>query len=177
MDTVIKNTVSSLKNLLSYAKEISKDYIMDIVLEFFNDNGEPYLSVGNFNTVELICTEIAIAYDNFHITYDISHVKQLKEDIYEGYDRLKEYINHVHFSNCVTRYPNHSLYGDKHPPFNIEKGDFSDSDMILFLEHLEKSGKIDDIDIISYEVISQNRETSESHYKSIKNSAKKVFLS
>lgn len=172
---IIDNTISSLKELLSYAKDASKDYTLDIVLEFFNDTGEPFLSIGNLDTVEYICEQVCPLNDNFHITYDTSHVKQLNEDIYTGYDRLKEYVNHVHFSNCVTKHIDDPLYGDKHPPFNIEKGDFSDSDMTLFLEYLEKSGRIDGIDIISYEVISSGSETSDNYYKKIMNSAKTVF--
>ena len=48
-----------------------------------------------------LARQIVNKYDNFGITYDLSHVIQLKEDVEHSLIKLHDYTNHIHIANCV----------------------------------------------------------------------------
>lgn len=172
---VADNFIKSMEIVLDYAKKHANEYVLDITLEFFNDKGEPYLAVGDIDLVDYICQKLFKNHNNFCITYDTSHVKQLGEDIYNVYLRLKPYIRHIHLANCVTKYPDSHLFGDKHPLFNIEDGDFTDDDMAEFLRYVKKEDMSKIIEVCSYEVITPMEESSDMYYEKIIKSASIVL--
>ena len=92
------------------------------------------------------------------ITYDTSHVIQLKEDIRSGFMNLKEWIHHVHLSNSMSIDQNHELYGDKHPLFSLENGDFPLEKIRSIYWEFYKEHLLDKVDICSVEVISRGNE-------------------
>lgn len=173
--TVADRFIESMDILLEYAKKNETEYSLDITLEFFNDDGEPYLAIGSIDIVEYICQRLCDKHDNFCITYDTSHVKQLGGDVYDYFSRLKSYIRHIHLANCVTQYTESNLFGDKHPLFNVEKGDFTDEDMISFMKYVKKEDSSNMIDVCSFEVISPNNDEADMYYEETVKSALTVF--
>lgn len=172
---VADNFIKSMEMLLDYAKKYENKYSLDISLEFFNDDGEPYLAIGGIDIVEYICQKLCYNQSNFSITYDTSHVKQLGGDVFDCFSRLKQYVRHIHLANCVTLYPESNLFGDKHPLFNIEKGDFTDEDMIAFIKYLKKEDLLNNIDVCSFEVIAPSNNQADLYYQEIVKSAFKIF--
>lgn len=168
--------IESMEQVLNYAKQACSEYLLDVTLEFFNDKGEPYLNIGNIDIVEYVCEKLCAKFDNFCITFDTSHVKQLGGDIKSYYKRLKPYVRHVHLANCVTQNTDSEFYGDKHPLFNIKDGDFTDNDMISFLEFAKETGGSDIIEVCSYEVIAPTNEIADLYYEKTIESASIVLL-
>jgi len=56
---------------------------------------------------------------NISLTFDISHIAQLNEELYGAWSTAKDYCTHVHLANCVLNKTS-PLYGDKHPLFSAE---------------------------------------------------------
>ena len=136
----IEYTIESLRTVCQYARKTAKDYVLPITFEFFNNAGDPYLLVGDIRTTIYVAENIRKDYDNFEITFDLSHILQLKEDPIESLIEMKQYINHIHLANCVINNEKSSLYGDKHPPFNIEGGEVDKFYLYDFLNKMHSKG-------------------------------------
>ena len=174
LDAYLQRFAGTMGLLLDYAQSLAGDYSLEITLEFFNDKGEPYLVIGGGQTVVRLCEALDGKYDNFGITFDTSHVAQLREDLREDYRLMAPYVRHVHFANCVVADPSSSLYGDRHPVFNLEGGVYSDQDMVEFLGWLRGQAHFAQVDILSYEIISRDGMSQEDYYRSICDSARAV---
>lgn len=147
-DSAFSNTVNSLMELCDY----NKNARLEITLEFFNDRGEPYLLIGPSGITADLARQIVNKYDNFDITYDLSHVIQLKEDVEHSLIKLHDYTNHIHIANCVINDKLSSFFGDKHPPFGIEGSEVSEKEVLSFLKMVKQIyGDKDDV-IIGMEV-------------------------
>ena len=174
MDAYLERFAGTLGKLLEYAQSKSGDYSLEITLEFFNDKGEPYLAIGGAKTVLRLCGMLCGKYSNLGVTFDTSHVAQLREDLREDYRMLAPYVRHVHFANCVIDDPASSLYGDRHPVFGLAGGVFSGQDMADFLGWARGQAHFDQVDICSFEVISRDGMSQEDYYRSICESAREV---
>ncbi len=88
------------------------------------------------------------------LTMDVSHIAQLGEDVHAALELARPHCGHVHLANCVLDRGS-PLYGDKHPPFGVDRGRFSEEDAKQILQRLEGeySGAL-----ISAEIISRERE-------------------
>lgn len=146
---VIEQTAQSLREL----SERTADGETEITLEFFPDKGEPWLAVGDTELVR----EIYSLTDGgrIGITFDTSHVAQLGENVTESFRKLEKWVRHVHLANSVSLDPGSKWYGDRHPVFTVEKGDFSLESMRRLYWELETGGSLSQVDICSMEVISR----------------------
>lgn len=167
--------ICSLEAVLAYSKSQAAAYSLEVTLEFFNDVGEPWLAIGNVHAVQKICEPLCTRFDNFGITFDTSHVAQLRGDLAVYYAALAPYVHHLHLANCVTRDPLDPLFGDKHPVFNLAQGDFSDDDMADFVNHVKKGRYFEGIDICSYEIIPQGEMHSDASFQSLLASASCIW--
>jgi len=77
---------------------------------------------------------------NFGITLDQSHLGQLGEAPADALDALGDTVTHVHLANCLISDEHSPLYGDLHPPFGIEGGEFDIDDISAFLSVLNSRG-------------------------------------
>lgn len=127
-----------------------------ITLEFFNDKGEPWLAVGDVAMVQELFW--GMPETKIGITFDTSHAAQLGWDVLPAFRMLQPWIRHLHLANSVSREKRHPLFGDKHPLFSIEGGDFSLARIRKLYRTLEQSGDLEQVDICSFEVISRGEE-------------------
>jgi sugar phosphate isomerase/epimerase len=74
------------------------------------------------------------------LTFDMSHVAQLGEDLPSAWNVAKDYCSHVHLANCVLKQGS-PLYGDKHPFFGIRDGVYSHDDAKAFFSRLAEDTK------------------------------------
>jgi len=130
----------SLKELCEYAERRAEGRILQITLEFFNDRGEPYFLIGPTPVAKQLAEAVAPDCGNFEITFDLSHVIQLGENPAESLALLAPHVRHVHLANCYLKDANHPLYGDRHPPFELEDGEIGREDAFSFLLELERQG-------------------------------------
>ncbi|MBP7403085.1 MAG: TIM barrel protein [Clostridia bacterium] len=143
----------SLEEILAYAEAQAGEYILEITLEFFNDTGEPWLAIGGARTVDRLLGMPCAAHTHLGVTFDTSHVAQLREDLREDYRLLAPRIRHIHLANCVIDDASDPLYGDRHPVFNLPGGVFRDRDMASFLSWTAQEPGFDRVDLCSVEII------------------------
>ncbi len=171
-ELVVRQTVKSIQEIACFMDE--KDIVPEISLEFFNNNGEPYLAVGDFETLKMLCKQIHI--NNFGITYDISHAMQLGMDIRLTVKELLPWIHHIHIANSVSRVKTSPLYGDKHPLFGVEDEDLSLDEVFSLLKEFHEKKYFDDISLCSMEVIAREDHSSEWYFEETVNQAR-ILLS
>ena len=151
-DVIIQQAKRSLKEIDRFCGS----QLTEITLEFFATQREPYFSLGSTERVREVFQDEK--WSHIAITYDTSHVIQLKEDVRSGFMNLKEWIHHVHLSNSMSIDQNHELYGDKHPLFSLENGDFPLEKIRSIYWEFYKEHLLDKVDICSVEVISRGNE-------------------
>ena len=78
----------------------------------------------------LIAKSIKEKYKMFWLTMDTSHIAQLGEDPERSLILAAPYCDHVHIANCILD-SGSSLYGDKHPSFDIDSVVYSRTQLKL----------------------------------------------
>lgn len=128
----------SVIELLEYAKEVKKDYILNISLEPGDTNIEAYELIGNTNIAIKLVRDIKRERENFNLILDISHLRQLNEDPIHSIKKAFNYCNHIHLANCIIKDRNSNLYGDKHPEFGVENGEIDSKEVINIFKKIRK---------------------------------------
>ena len=134
----LKLLKESIRELCQYAYDRAEKYIVEIVLEFFNDVGEPYLLAGPVEMAKEIAEEVKKDFSNFGLTFDTSHVIQLKSNLRKSFILLENHVRHIHYANCVTSNTKSPFWGDKHPPLDLLEGDLSIGELTSFTRFLEE---------------------------------------
>lgn len=167
-EQVIQQSVKSIRKL-SDARNY-ETAVPEISLEFFNDQGEPYLALGDFETIKLLCEELTGA--NFGITYDLSHAAQLGWNIRSTFVELLPWIHHIHIANSVSRVKDSPLYGDKHPLFGVKDEDLSLVEVQGLLQEFRQNGDYENVSICSMEMISRDDHSVAWYFEQTLNQAK-----
>lgn len=149
---IIQQARKSFFELDSYAEDDGPE----ISVEYFPVLREPHLALGSTNLMAHIFE--GQNYRHIGITFDTSHVAQLQEDMMESFMKVHHWTHHMHFANSMSAYKEHPLYGDRHPLFSLEGGDYSLEQMKKNYLKLLNNGLLQNIDIGSMEVISRGEE-------------------
>lgn len=160
-----EHLVASLTELCEYAEQKATDYVLTLTLEYFNNKGEPYLLVGPSAMAAELAKRVKQKCSNFELTFDLSHALQLGEDPQKTLRDILTHVNHIHLANCVTKDSSSPLYGDKHPPFNIEGGDVYTEDLLRFMKEIRQSGVLAHDPIIGVEVITRPEWNADELYR------------
>jgi len=91
--------------------------------------------IGHTKSAVMFIQEIRKYIQNISLVFDMSHIAQLSEDLYDSWDVAKDYCPHVHLANC-SLVEGSEFYGDKHPPFGIKDGVYSHSAALEFYKFL-----------------------------------------
>lgn len=127
--------VASLKELCAYAQEKGVENILTISLENFDREIDKKFLIGPSEEAGKIAEEIKKEFSNFGLTLDLAHLPLLKEKPHEALISVSDYLVHIHIGNCILREGN-PLYGDNHPPFDVEDGEIGVDELRAFLEAL-----------------------------------------
>lgn len=147
-EKIVVQAVKSLKEL----GKLCKPGMPEITLEFFNDEGEPWLALGKIDVVKRVFQQAGEC--GIGITYDTSHAAQLGEEILKSFAILSPWIHHLHLANSVSKAVENPLFGDKHPLFGVKDGDFTVEDIRKNYGALLMKNLLCNVDICSLEVIS-----------------------
>jgi len=128
----------SVIELLEYAKEVKKDYILNISLEPGDTNIESFELIGNTNIAIKLVRDIKKEHENFNLILDISHLRQLNEDPINSIKKAFNDCNHIHLANCIIKDKKSNLYGDKHPEFGVENGEIDSKEVINIFKKIRK---------------------------------------
>mgnify|MGYP001040629922 CR=1 FL=1 len=114
---------NSLKELLKFNVKKSDDYLLDVHLETGDTEIESFELIGNTELAVKFVKDMHEKYSNIFLTLDTSHLRQLGEDPLTSIKKAFKYCKHIHLANCVLD-KGSPLYGDKHPRFGEENGEF-----------------------------------------------------
>lgn len=77
---------------------------------------------------------------NMGILLDMGHIPIMHETLESAVRKTAPYLQHIHLGNCVIRDPQHPLYGDKHPCWGYDGGEYDEHDGASFLRILHQAG-------------------------------------
>jgi sugar phosphate isomerase/epimerase len=131
---------SSLAELSGYARGKNPSAPLTLSVEnFYRLTGAPFL-IGP--TVEFagMLRELRDRHPNLGLTFDTSHILQLKEDLASTFARVRDVIAHIHLSNCLIRDQSSPFYGDKHPPYGLPGSEIGIPELSGFFRTLKAQG-------------------------------------
>jgi len=132
--------IVSLSELSDYARK--KDPLRPITISvenFYKLKESPFL-IGPTREVAQTLRDLRRDHPNVGLTFDTSHILQLKEDLSSTYRAVQDVIAHVHLSNCLLSDPSSPFYGDKHPPYGLEGSEMGIPELASFFKTLGDAG-------------------------------------
>ncbi len=131
---------ASLAELSAYARERNPSKPLTLSVENFHILlKDPFLIGPTLKTAELL-RELRRDHPNLGLTFDTSHILQLREDLPSTYRSVQDVIAHVHLSNCLLRDSSSPFYGDKHPPYGMAGSEMGVSELAGFFKVLKEAG-------------------------------------
>lgn len=136
----VENFGRSLTSLAEYARNKNSSSPLTISVENFHIlRAAPFL-IGPTREFAHLLRDLRRQNPNLGLTFDTSHILQLKEDLAATYLEVRDVIAHIHLSNCVIHDPSSPFYGDKHPPYGFAGSEIGIEEMAAFLKLLKDSG-------------------------------------
>ena len=77
---------------------------------------------------------------NIGILLDMGHIPIMHETLASAVEKTADVLEHIHLGNCVVKDPLHPLYGDKHPCWGEQGGEYDTQDGAEMLQLLKKFG-------------------------------------
>ena len=92
------------------------------------------------DTVDFIKRVRGEGYSNIGLLIDMCHMPIIYETLESGLQKGRDVLNHIHLGNCVIKNQNSPLYGDRHPAWGYEDGEYTEEDGIRFIKMLRDVG-------------------------------------
>ena len=139
-EQAIEQVTKSLGEICQYAEDRAGDYCLTISLETFDRAIEKKSLLGPTRDAVDVARRVRETHPNFGLTIDLSHLPLLGESPEESLTLAQDYLIHTHVGNCLMRDPQHPAYGDKHPRFGAPGTENDVSDLVSFLQTLQRIG-------------------------------------
>ena len=78
------------------------------------------------DTVDFIKRVRGEGYSNIGLLIDMCHMPIIYETLESGLQKGRDVLNHIHLGNCVIKDQADPLYGDRHPSWNYEGGEYTE---------------------------------------------------
>jgi len=172
--------IASMAELGDYARKKNPSRPMTVSVEnFYVLKDRPFL-IGPTLELAQIIRDLRRDHPNIGLTFDTSHILQLKEDLFSTYRAVQDVIAHVHLSNCLLKDPASPFYGDKHPPYGLQGSEIGVPELAGFIRLLKDSGHFSRAfptgkPVLSLEVITPAGQTPEAVLKEAKESFLKAW--
>ena len=173
--TALEKFRASLAELGGYARGRNPSHALTLAVENFHILvRDPFLIGPTLKTAELL-REMRREHPNLGLTFDTSHILQLKEDLPSTYRSVQDVIVHVHLSNCLLSDPASPFYGDKHPPYGMAGSEMGVSELARFFKVLKEAGHFSRSfptgkPVLSLEVITPENQSPEEALRDAKES-------
>jgi len=162
----LEKFANSLAALSDYARRKNPSSPLTVGVEnFYILRDFPFL-IGPTRELAQILRDLRRDHPNVGLTFDTSHILQLKEDLPSTYLAVQDVIAHIHLSNCLIKDKSSPFYGDKHPPYGMPGSEIGVPELAAFLKVLRDAGHFSHTDpngkpILSLEVIPPAGQTPE----------------
>lgn len=93
-------------------------------------------------------------FEKMGILLDMGHIPIMHETLESASSKIGDLLAHIHLGNCIIKNPTNPLYGDKHPCWGAEDGEYDEIDGARFLNCLKDVGYLNrgDEQTISFEM-------------------------
>ena len=130
----------SLADLSAYARGKNPAAQLTLSVEnFYLLTDTPFL-IGPTLDFARMLKELRSKNPNLGLTFDTSHILQLKEDLPSTFARVQEVIAHIHLSNCLLKDRSSPFFGDKHPPYGFPGSEIGIPELAGFFSTLKAQG-------------------------------------
>ncbi len=113
---------------------------IDALLEPFDREIDKRYLYGPIDDCVALVQDVRKTNPNMAIELDMAHLPLMFEDFASSIARCAPYMNRVHLGNCVLRDRQHPLYGDNHPPMELEGGEIGKDELVVILQNLLDHG-------------------------------------
>ena len=79
-------------------------------------------------------------FEKMGILLDMGHVPIMHETLESATSKIGDLLTHIHMGNCIIKNTENPLYGDKHPCWGVEDGEYDENDGTKFLNCLKDVG-------------------------------------
>lgn len=130
----------SLAELSDYARRKNPSAPLTLSVEnFYLITDTPFL-IGPTLELARMLRGLRQGNPNVGLTFDTSHILQLKEDLASTFARVQGVIAHVHLSNCLIKDRSSPFFGDKHPPYGLPGSEIGIPELARFFRTLKAQG-------------------------------------
>ena len=127
----------SLAELSVYAREKNPSAPLAVSVEnFYRLTDTPFLIGPTLEFADML-RDLRRQHPNLGLTFDTSHILQLKEDLASTFSRVQDVIAHIHLSNCLIKDRSSPFYGDKHPPYGLPGSEIGIPELSGFFRKLK----------------------------------------
>lgn len=176
----IKKFAQSLTTLAEYARKKNPSSPLTVSVENFYILRETPFLIGPTPEFAQMLRDLRGQNSNLGLTFDTSHILQLKEDLPSTYKQVQDVIAHIHLSNCLIKDRSSPFYGDKHPPYGFPGSEIGISELAAFLKVLKDAGHFSHTfptgkPVLSLEVITPAGQTPEGNLAEAKEAFRKAW--
>jgi sugar phosphate isomerase/epimerase len=170
----------ALEVLSDYAGEKSPSAPLTLSVEnFYIVQEDPFLIGPTLEFAEML-RDLRRRRPRLGLTFDTSHILQLKEDLSSTFGRVQDVVAHVHLSNCLIKDRSSPFYGDKHPPYGLPGSEIGIPELAGFFRTLKTGGTFSRIfptgkPILSLEVITPPGRTPDETLEEAKEAMEKAW--
>lgn len=79
-------------------------------------------------------------FEKMGILLDMGHIPIMHETLESASAKISDLLEHIHLGNCIIKNKANPLYGDKHPCWGAEDGEYDENDGAKFLQCLKDVG-------------------------------------
>ena len=79
-------------------------------------------------------------FERMGILLDMGHIPIMHETLESASAKMGDMLEHIHLGNCIIKNKVNPLYGDKHPCWGAEEGEYDENDGEVFLNCLKNVG-------------------------------------
>lgn len=139
-DRARESFARSLAELSGYARGKNPSAPLAVSVEnFYRLTDTPFLMGPTLEFADML-RDLRRQHPNLGLTFDTSHILQLKEDLASTFSRVQEVIAHIHLSNCLIKDRSSPFYGDKHPPYGLPGSEIGIPELSGFFRKLKAQG-------------------------------------
>jgi sugar phosphate isomerase/epimerase len=170
----------ALEILSDYAGEKSPSAPLTISVEnFYIAQEDPFLIGPTLEFAEML-RNLRGRRPRLGLTFDTSHILQLKEDLPSTFARVQDVVAHVHLSNCLIQDRSSPFYGDKHPPYGLPGSEIGIPELAGFFRNLKANGTFSQSfptrkPILSLEILTPVGQTPEGTLEEAKKALEKAW--